>query len=120
MHVDVATVGKYLRFVIVQYWLKVLRRRSQKDRTSRRRLASLANRWLVEPRICHPKSERALARHYLRQEPGAVVPHAGICTGGPGQPGSLPRLPRHPPTKAPHPPADNQPVSGPPFGAAFA
>ena len=82
MHVDVATVGKYLRsvllghyryygvpgnfrslkafrFVIVQYWLKVLRRRSQKDRTSRRRLASLANRWLVEPRIYHPyPSER--------------------------------------------------------------
>ena len=21
-------------------------------------------------------------RHYLRQEPGAVVPHAGICAGG--------------------------------------
>jgi len=27
----------------------------------------------------------------LRQEPGAGKPHAGICAGGPGQPGSLPR-----------------------------
>jgi hypothetical protein len=27
-----------------------------------------------------------------RQEPGAVVPHAGICAGGAGQPASLPRL----------------------------
>lgn len=27
----------------------------------------------------------------LRQEPGAVVPHAGICAGGAGQPASLPR-----------------------------
>jgi hypothetical protein len=25
------------------------------------------------------------------QEPGAVVPHAGICAGGAGQPASLPR-----------------------------
>ena len=27
----------------------------------------------------------------LRQGPGAVVPHAGICAGGAGQPASLPR-----------------------------
>jgi len=82
MHVDVATVGKYLRsvllghyryygvpgnshslkafrYVIVQHWLKTLRRRSQKDQTSHRRLSSLAKRWLPEPRICHPyPSER--------------------------------------------------------------
>ena len=25
------------------------------------------------------------------QEPGAVVPHAGICAGGAGKPASLPR-----------------------------
>lgn len=77
MHVDVATVGKYLRsvllghyryygvpgnghsmkafrYVILQSWLRTLRRRSQKDRTSHRRLASLANRWLPEPQIHHP------------------------------------------------------------------
>jgi hypothetical protein len=23
-------------------------------------------------------------RYYLRQEPGAVIPHAGICAGGAG------------------------------------
>ncbi len=27
---------------------------------------------------------KASARHCLRQEPGAVVPHAGICAGGAG------------------------------------
>src|SRR4029453_18730641 len=31
------------------------------------------------------------ARHDPRQEPGAVVPHAGICAGGAGSPASLPR-----------------------------
>jgi hypothetical protein len=25
-----------------------------------------------------------LVRHYPRQEPGAVIPHAGICAGGAG------------------------------------
>ena len=27
--------------------------------------------------------ERTLRRHHPRQEPSAVVPHAGICAGGP-------------------------------------
>ncbi len=31
-------------------------------------------------------------RHHLRQEPSAVIPLAGICAGGPRQPGFLPRL----------------------------
>ena len=30
-------------------------------------------------------------RQYPRQEPGAVMPLAGICAGGAGQPASLPR-----------------------------
>ena len=32
-----------------------------------------------------------LARHYLRQEPCAVIPPAGICAGAAGQPAVLPR-----------------------------
>jgi len=31
-------------------------------------------------------------RYYLRQEPGALVAHAGICAGGAGWPAFLPRL----------------------------
>jgi hypothetical protein len=31
-------------------------------------------------------SKPSLWRHYLRQEPGAVIPPAGICAGGAGQP----------------------------------
>ena len=34
---------------------------------------------------------KARARHHPRQEPGAVVPLAGIRAGGGGQPPSLPR-----------------------------
>ncbi len=29
-------------------------------------------------------ADRAVRRHYPRQEPSAVVPHAGICAGGAG------------------------------------
>jgi len=38
-----------------------------------------------------PVSFGAIWRYYLRQEPGAVIPHAGICAGGAGQPAFLPR-----------------------------
>src|ERR1700753_2491692 len=37
-------------------------------------------------------SRRATGRHDPRQEPGAVIPPAGIRVGGGGQPPSLPRL----------------------------
>ncbi len=83
LHADVATVGKYLRSVllghyryyavpgnigslmsfrsvIVKSWFKTLRRRSQKDRTSHRRLNNLAARWLPDPYICHPHPDQRL------------------------------------------------------------
>jgi hypothetical protein len=37
----------------------------------------------------HP-SQSTSARYDSRQEPGAVIPLAGICTGGAGQPAALP------------------------------
>jgi len=36
-------------------------------------------------------SSKTLWRHYLRQEPGALVAHAGICAGGAEQSAFLPR-----------------------------
>jgi len=83
MHAGVEATGKYLRsvllghyqyyaipgngktlesfrYVILCAWLKALRRRSQKDRTSWTRLRSLAKRWLPEPRIIHPYPEQRL------------------------------------------------------------
>ena len=37
-----------------------------------------------------PPKPRTSIAFDLRQEPGAGKPHAGICAGGPGQPGPLP------------------------------
>ncbi len=47
----------------------------------------------VAPACSHPASlsRDALRRSYSRQEPSAVVPHAGICAGGRPQGRSLPR-----------------------------
>ena len=43
----------------------------------------------IEPR--RVRRAAMLARSHPRQEPGAVIPPAGICAGGGGQPPSLPR-----------------------------
>ena len=45
--------------------------------------------------ICRPRPPPAPLRHYPRQEPGAVVPLAGICAGGGQQWPSLPRQGPH-------------------------
>jgi hypothetical protein len=36
------------------------------------------------PPIVHPYPAQRLARHDPRQEPGVLVPHAGLCAGGLG------------------------------------
>ena len=62
------------------------------------------------PRTATPLPVRTLVRYHSRQEPGAVVPHAGICAGGSGQPESLPRHGLHAPV-CPKPPAPRVVVS---------
>lgn len=42
------------RRVVLNLWVKVLRRRSQKHRLTWERIARLADRWLPRPRILHP------------------------------------------------------------------
>ncbi len=59
---------------------------------------------MVAPAANHPSLSRPTpARHYLRQEPGAVVLHAGICAGAARQRAVLPQ-PRARCHVAPSPP----------------
>jgi RNA-directed DNA polymerase len=46
------------RYQIIRYWLKTLRRRSQKHRLTWERMELLAERWLPLPRILHPWPEQ--------------------------------------------------------------
>ena len=47
-------------------WMRALRRRSQKDRTSWARLARIADSWLPRPRILHPWPDRRFAVKHPR------------------------------------------------------
>lgn len=49
---------------VVDLWHKMLRRRSQKDKTNWARMASIVNDWLPRPRILHPwPGDRFAAKH---------------------------------------------------------
>ena len=75
---------------VVWHWCRALRRRGQSSRLTWQRMKRLTDRWLPPARSGIP-SRRAVQRHDPRQEPGAVVPLAGICAGGGEQSPSLPR-----------------------------
>src|SRR6516162_6973488 len=54
------------RYHVVQYWLRTLRRRSQKDRFTWERIKRLANDWLPQPRTLHPWPSARFAVKYSR------------------------------------------------------
>ena len=69
-------------FHVTNLWRRTLRRRSQKDWTTRERAARLANDWLPKPRILHPWPDVRFAVRHPRWEPRAGIPLAWICAGG--------------------------------------
>jgi group II intron reverse transcriptase/maturase len=49
---------------VLRYWLRALRRRSQRHRLNWSRFGTLANRWIPNPKILHPyPNERFYAKH---------------------------------------------------------
>ena len=84
------TLGGFVRR-LEWIWLKTLRRRSQKTRTTMADVTRLTVLYWP-PR----EGSAPLARHAVCRQPpkvGAVCvnAHVRICAGGPGQPGSLPQ-----------------------------
>jgi RNA-directed DNA polymerase len=70
------------RAALVPLWWRVLRRRSQGNHLTWRRMSAYATRWLPTPRISHPYPRMRFAVITPRQEPDAVTPHVRICGGG--------------------------------------
>jgi hypothetical protein len=70
------------RYHVVGLWARSLRRRSQKDRSTRERISRLATDFLPPPRILHPWLEQRFLVKHRRWEPGARIVPAGICAGG--------------------------------------
>jgi RNA-directed DNA polymerase len=105
MHQPIPEQGKWLRQVVTGYfnyhavptnsstltafhfhvtnlWRRTLRRRSQKDWTTKERVARLANDWLPKPRILHPWPDVRFAVRHPRWEPYARIGPVRFCAGG--------------------------------------
>ena len=67
---------------IVDLWRRTLRRRSQKDASTWKRIARIADDWLPKPRILHPWPHQRFVVKHPRWEPYAGIPHVRICAGG--------------------------------------
>src|SRR5258706_507648 len=67
---------------IKRLWLRALRRRSQKDRTTWERIKKIAADYLPQPKILHPWPQQRFAVKHPRWEPRAGIPLARICAGG--------------------------------------
>ena len=67
---------------VKRYWLQALQRRSQRAGMAWARFEHLVRRWLPTVRNMHPYPESRFYATHPRQEPSAVVPHAGVCAGG--------------------------------------
>ncbi len=66
-------------------WLRVLRRRSQMDRTTLDKLGRFARATWPSLRVQHPWPEKRFARRYAPKVGAPCLSgHAGICTGGAG------------------------------------
>jgi RNA-directed DNA polymerase len=70
------------RYHVTCLWRRSLRRRSQKDAFTWKRMTKLADDWLPQPRILHPWPHQRFAVKHPRWEPYAGVPHVRICAGG--------------------------------------
>jgi RNA-directed DNA polymerase len=70
------------RSQVTRTWYRALRRRSQRTRVNWNWMDRLAARWLPPARVMHPYPDARFDARHPRQEPSAVVPHAGICAGG--------------------------------------
>jgi len=67
---------------VTNLWQRTLRQRSQKDWTTRERIARLADDWLPRPRILHPWPDARFAVTHPRREPYARIGPVRICAGG--------------------------------------
>ena len=73
---------KAFRNCVVLLWLRTLRRRSQKDKTTWEMIARMAQQWLPPARILHPWPEKRFDVKHSRREPSAGIPLARIYAGG--------------------------------------
>jgi len=67
---------------VTETWMRALRRRSQKDRTTWQRMRRIADQWLPRPRIQHPWPSARFTVTHPRWEPDALIGPVRFCAGG--------------------------------------
>lgn len=67
---------------VIRLWYDALRRRSQRTTITWTKMRGYAKRWIPLAHQTHPFPAARFDAKHLRQEPSAVIPHAGICAGG--------------------------------------
>jgi len=70
------------RHHVKDLWRRMLRRRSQKDRTTWERIDRLAAEFLPKPRILHLWPDERFLVNYPRWKPSAQIGPARFCAGG--------------------------------------
>jgi hypothetical protein len=70
------------RDCVIRRWLRSLRRRGQRDKTTWERMKRLADDFLPKPRILHPWPKQRFAVKHPRWEPYAGKPLVRFCAGG--------------------------------------
>jgi RNA-directed DNA polymerase len=78
---NIAALSRF-RHHVSNLWMKALRRRSQRDKTTWREMAAIETRWLPSPRILHPWPRLRFAVKHPRWEPYAGIPPVRFCAGG--------------------------------------
>ena len=77
-----STALSEFRGIVLWHWLRALRRRGQRDKTTWAFINRLAARWIPTQRILHPWPSERFAVTHPRWEPYAGVPHVRFCAGG--------------------------------------
>src|SRR5665213_2946295 len=78
---NIVALGRF-QHQVGDLWLRALRRRSQKDKTTWAKMRTIIDRWLPSPRILHPWPDRRFAVRNPRWEPDALIGPVRFCAGG--------------------------------------
>jgi group II intron reverse transcriptase/maturase len=70
------------RGIVLWHWLRALRRRGQRDKSSWASMNRLAERWLPTPRTLHPWPSERFAVKHPRWEPYALIGPVRFWAGG--------------------------------------
>jgi len=77
-----STALSEFRGIVLWHWLRALRRRGQRDKTTWAAINRLADRWIPRNRILHQWPSQRFAVKHPRWEPYAGVPLVRFCAGG--------------------------------------